>query len=63
MLNTRLTLGPLQYETELARVRQVRKERLGTFIEKVRDEIQALWDALLYGQQTMELFEPFFSGK
>lgn len=41
----------------------MRKERLGSFVEKVREEIQAYWEKLLYGEQTMALFEPFFRGQ
>lgn len=51
------------YELELERVRFMRKESLGGFIQTVKEEIQALWESLLYGPHTIEAFEAYREGE
>jgi protein regulator of cytokinesis 1 len=51
------------YEVELERVKILRRESLGGFIQAIRQEIQGLWDRLLYGPRTMEGFAAFYEGK
>jgi protein regulator of cytokinesis 1 len=51
------------YEDELERVKILRRESLGGFIQAIRQEIQGLWDRLLYGPRTMEEFAAFYEGK
>jgi len=51
------------YEVELERVKILRRESLGGFIQAIRQEIQGLWDRLLYGPRTMEGFTAFYEGK
>lgn len=51
------------YELELERVKIMRGESLGGFIQAVREEIQGLWDRLLYGPRSMERFNAFYDGK
>jgi len=51
------------YEVELERVKILRRESLGGFIQAIRQEIQGLWDRLLYGPRTMEGFAAFYEGR
>jgi hypothetical protein len=51
------------YQVELERVKILRRESLGGFIQAIRQEIQGLWDRLLYGPRTMEGFAAFYEGK
>jgi hypothetical protein len=51
------------YEQELLRVKVLRSESLGGFVQAIRQEIQGLWDRLLYGPRTMQQFEPFYEGE
>jgi hypothetical protein len=51
------------YEVELQRVKILRSESLGGFVQTVREEIQGLWDRLLYGPRSTERFREFYEGK
>ena len=59
-----LALSTIQaYESELERVKIMRGESLGGFIQAVREEIQGLWDRLLYGPSSMGQFGAFYDGE
>jgi len=50
------------YEGELERMLELKRERMGTFIENARNEIIKLWDDLLVGEEEREDFAPFADG-
>ena len=50
------------YEEELARMIEVRRERMGAFIESARDEIRGLWDDLFCGEEEREYFVAMYDG-
>ncbi|OSD08019.1 hypothetical protein PYCCODRAFT_1381285 [Trametes coccinea BRFM310] len=47
------------YEEELERMLELKRERMGTFIENARAEITKLWDDLLVGEEERADFAPF----
>ena len=51
------------YEEELERMLELKRERMGTFIENARDEIVKLWDDLMVGEEERADFAPFVDGK
>ena len=50
------------YEEELERMLELKRERMGTFIENARNEIVKLWDDLMVGEEEREDFSPFADG-
>ena len=50
------------YEEELERMLELKRERMGTFIENARNEIIKLWDDLMVGEEEREDFAPFADG-
>ncbi len=40
-----------QYEEELERMLELKRERMGTFVENAREEIVKLWDDLMVGDE------------
>ncbi|RPD65486.1 hypothetical protein L226DRAFT_456522 [Lentinus tigrinus ALCF2SS1-7] len=48
------------YEEELERMLELKRERMGTFIENARTEITKLWDELMVGEEERADFAPFF---
>lgn len=50
------------YEEELERMLELKRERMGTFIENARNEIIKLWDDLMIGEEEREDFAPFADG-
>jgi protein regulator of cytokinesis 1 len=52
-----------EYEDELARLLELKKQNLGLFVEESRIQIQALWDSLYFSEEEMLDFTPAFSGK
>ena len=50
------------YEEELERMLELKRERMGTFIENARNEITKLWDDLMIGEEEQEDFAPFADG-
>jgi protein regulator of cytokinesis 1 len=52
-----------EYEDELARLLELKKQNLGLFVEEARIQIQALWDSLYFSEEEMLDFTPAFSGK
>ncbi|CDO70098.1 hypothetical protein BN946_scf184806.g25 [Trametes cinnabarina] len=51
------------YEEELERMLELKRERMGTFIENARAEISKLWDDLLIGEEERADFAPFADGQ
>lgn len=50
------------YEEELERMLELKRERMGTFIESARQEIVKLWDDLMVGDDERADFAPFVDG-
>lgn len=51
------------YEEELERMLELKRERMGTFIENARTEITKLWDDLMVGEEERADFAPFVDGE
>ncbi|KAH9950769.1 microtubule associated protein-domain-containing protein [Amylocystis lapponica] len=47
------------YEEELERMLELKRERMGTFVENARGEIVRLWDELMVGEEERADFAPF----
>jgi protein regulator of cytokinesis 1 len=52
-----------EYEEELERMMELKRERMGTFVESAREEIVRLWNDLLIGEEERADFAPFADGK
>jgi Ase1/PRC1/MAP65 family protein len=50
------------YEEELERMLELKRERMGTFIDNARREIERLWDDLMVGEEERADFMPFVDG-
>ncbi|TFK37089.1 microtubule associated protein-domain-containing protein [Crucibulum laeve] len=48
-----------EYEEELERMLELKRERMGTFVESAREEILKLWDDLMVGEEERADFPPF----
>ncbi|KAJ3509210.1 hypothetical protein NLJ89_g5340 [Agrocybe chaxingu] len=48
-----------EYEDELERMLELKRERMGTFVESAREEIIKLWDDLMVGEEERADFAPF----
>ena len=51
------------YEEELERMLELKRERMGTFVENARAEIVKLWDELMVSEEERADFAPFADGK
>ncbi|KAJ7049425.1 microtubule associated protein [Mycena amicta] len=56
--STEETVG--EYEEELERMLELKRERMGTFIQSAREEIEKLWDELMVGDEERRDWTPFF---
>ncbi|KAI9889359.1 MAG: hypothetical protein M1814_005528 [Vezdaea aestivalis] len=52
-----------EYEDELSRLNELKKQNLHLFVEDARFKLQDLWDALYFSEEEMLEFTPAFSGK
>jgi hypothetical protein len=52
-----------EYEEELERMLELKRERMGTFVQSAREEIMRLWDDLMVGNDERADFAPFADGK
>lgn len=52
-----------EYEEELERMLELKRERMGVFIENARGEIERLWDVLMVGEEERLDFAPFADGE
>ena len=51
-----------EYEDELERMLELKRERMGAFVESAREEIVKLWDDLMIGEDERADFAPFADG-
>ncbi|KAL1744927.1 microtubule associated protein-domain-containing protein [Schizophyllum fasciatum] len=49
-----------EYEEELERMLELKRERMSTFIESAREEIMKLWDEIMLSGDEREDFAPFY---
>ncbi|KAJ6551359.1 microtubule associated protein-domain-containing protein [Mycena capillaripes] len=56
--STEETVG--EYEEELERMLELKRERMGAFVGSAREEIEKLWDELMVGQEERGEWLPFF---
>jgi Ase1/PRC1/MAP65 family protein len=52
-----------EYEDELAKLNELKKQNLGLFVEEARIQLQGLWDEMYFSEDEMLAFAPAFSGK
>lgn len=52
-----------EYEEELERMIELKRERMSVFVENARQEITKLWDDLLIGEEERNDFAPFVDGE
>jgi protein regulator of cytokinesis 1 len=52
-----------EYEAELERMLELKRERMSAFVENARGEIAKLWDELLVGEEERGEFMPYFDGE
>lgn len=50
-----------EYEDELARLNELKRQNLHLFVEDARDRLQQLWDSLYFSEEEMLDFTPAFS--
>ena len=51
-----------EYEEELERMLELKRERMSTFVGSAREEIMKLWDDLMIGEEERADFAPFADG-
>jgi len=51
------------FEDELTRLNELKRQNLHLFVEDARCKLQALWDELYFSEEEMLEFTPAFSGK
>lgn len=52
-----------EYEDELVRLNELKRQNLHLFVEDARFKLQELWDGLYFSEEEMLEFTPAFSGK
>jgi len=52
-----------EYEAELERMLELKRERMSAFVENARNEIAKLWDELLVSEEEQGDFTPYFDGE
>ncbi|KAF1815783.1 hypothetical protein P152DRAFT_455498 [Eremomyces bilateralis CBS 781.70] len=50
-----------EYEEELRRLLELKRQNLGVFVEEARLRLQELWDELFFSEEEMLVFTPAFS--
>ena len=53
---------PLQLETELSRLEELKKVNMQKFIEATRVELAKVWDQCFFGRHQRQEFSPYFEG-
>ncbi|KZO94497.1 hypothetical protein CALVIDRAFT_538955 [Calocera viscosa TUFC12733] len=48
------------YEQEFQRMQELKREKMVLFVANAREEVAALWDEMMYGEEERERFAPFF---
>lgn len=51
-----------EFEDELGRLNELKRQNLGLFVEEARIRLQELWDGLYFSEEEMLDFTPAFSG-
>src|SRR5205814_2080647 len=51
-----------EFEDELARLNELKRQNLHLFVEDARYRLQELWDGLYFSEEEMLEFTPAFSG-
>jgi protein regulator of cytokinesis 1 len=51
-----------EFEDELSRLNELKRQNLHLFVEEARIKLQDLWDALYFSEEEMLEFTPAFSG-
>lgn len=63
-LNRGSTLQTIRaYENELEHMQQIKREKMSIFIKSAREEIEKLWEDLMYGDVEREAFTAFYDGE
>lgn len=63
-LNRGSTLQAIRaYENELEHMQQIKREKMSVFIKSAREEIEKLWEDLIYGDVEREAFTAFRDGE
>lgn len=63
-LNRGSTLQTIQaYEDELEHMQQIKREKMSIFIKSAREEVEKLWEDLIYGDVEREAFTAFHDGE
>jgi protein regulator of cytokinesis 1 len=52
-----------EFEDELNRLNELKRQNLGLFVEDARVKLQELWDSLYFSEEEMLEFTPAFSGQ
>jgi protein regulator of cytokinesis 1 len=52
-----------EYEEELERMMELKRERMGVFVGNARAEIEKLWNDMMIGEDERRDFAPFVDGK
>jgi Ase1/PRC1/MAP65 family protein len=52
-----------EYEAELERMLELKRERMSAFVDNARGEIAKLWDELLVSEEERGDFTPYFDGE
>lgn len=52
-----------EFEDELARLNELKRQNLHLFVEDARFKLQELWDGLYFSEEEMLEFTPAFSGE
>jgi Ase1/PRC1/MAP65 family protein len=52
-----------EFESELARLNELKRQNLHLFVEDARYKLQDLWDSLYFSEEEMLEFTPAFSGE
>ena len=52
-----------EYEEELERMLELKRERMGVFVGSAREEIVRLWEVLMVGEEERADFAPFADGE
>ena len=52
-----------EYEDELERMMELKRERMGVFVSNARDEIERLWNDMMIGEDERRNFAPFVDGE
>lgn len=55
--------APLQLQTEVDRLDELKKQNMAKFVAATRAELHKIWDLCFYGSEQRREFAPAFCGK